>query len=495
MNTAAQKLDSRVADQTGTYPELKLLIAGVWTTSAETQPVVNPSTEAVIGCVPQASKEQIGKAIEAAQSGLLIWRSTAPAKRAQIILRAAQIIRERTERIAHAISIEHGKPLAQARAEISRACEFLEWDANEGRRMYGRIIPLDSGMRCSVVRQPVGIVAGFTPWNFPISIPARKVGGALAAGCALILKASEETPAGALLLVEAFVDAGLPAGVLTLLFGRPAEISEQLISHPSVRFITFTGSIPVGKHLSELAGRYMKPVTMELGGHAPVIVCHDVEPKKVAAIALAGKLRNAGQVCVSPTRFFVHQDIYPSFAQEFTQLAERITIGDSLDPATQLGPLANERRVEAIDSLVSDAVNRGGRLLCGGVRPNRPGFFYPLTAIGEVPDNAIAMQEEPFGPLALLTPFSELDDAIRRANALPYGLAAYAFTSSARQAGKISDEIECGNLAINHMTASTAETPFGGVKDSGLGREGGVEGLETYTVVKNVSHLVQFDCR
>ena len=344
-------------------------------------------------------------------------------------------------------------------------------------------------MRHSVLRQPIGVVAAFSPWNFPMSSPARKVGGALSAGCSIILKASEETPAGAVQLVQAFADAGLPAGVLDLVFGKPAEISEYLIPQPAVRLVTFTGSVPVGKHLAALAGAHMKPVIMELGGHAPVIVCDDIDPVSTAAKSVIGKSRNAGQVCVSPTRFFVQDSICDQFTAAVTQQAAALKVGNGMDPANQMGPLANGRRIETMEMLVVDAKSRGARVTAGGSRIGNRGYYFPLTVVADIPDDARAMREEPFGPLALISRVRSLDEAIEKANSLPYGLAACAFTNSARNADELAQRVEVGNLSINHFVASSAETPFGGVKDSGFGREGGIEGLQGYTAVKNVSHL------
>jgi succinate-semialdehyde dehydrogenase / glutarate-semialdehyde dehydrogenase len=394
-------------------------------------------------------------------------------------------MRGRVEDMAVAMTLEQGKPIAQSRLEILRGCEIIEWDAQEGRRIYGRIIPSEPGMRHSVLRQPIGVVAAFSPWNFPMSSPARKIGGALSSGCSIILKASEETPAGAVQLVQAFADAGLPPGVLNLVFGKPSDISEYLIPQPSVRLITFTGSVAVGKHLAALAGAHMKPAIMELGGHSPVFVCDDIDPAATAAKSVIGKSRNAGQVCVSPTRFFVQDSIYDAF----TEKAAAMRVGNGMDPANQMGPLANERRIAAMETLVTDTKAKGARVTTGGTRIGNRGYYFPLTVVADVPDDARAMREEPFGPLALLSRVRSLDEAIEKANSVPYGLAAYAFTNSARNADRLAESVEVDNLSINHFVASSAETPFGGVKDSGFGREGGVEGLQCYTVVKNVSHL------
>jgi succinate-semialdehyde dehydrogenase/glutarate-semialdehyde dehydrogenase len=471
------------------YPNLQLFIDGEWK-SRDGQPVLNPADDSVLGTVPHATRADLDAVLEAAEKGFKVWSRTSPAKRAEIILKAAQLMRERIEELAVAMTLEQGKPIVQSRLEILRACEIIEWDAQEGRRIYGRIIPSEPGMRHSVLRQPIGVVAAFSPWNFPTSSPARKVGGALSAGCSIILKASEETPAGAVQLVKAFADAGLPPGVLNLVFGKPAEISEYLIPQPAVRLVTFTGSVPVGKHLTALAGAHMKPVIMELGGHSPVIVCDDVDPVSSAVNSALAKSRNAGQVCVSPTRFFVEDAIYDRFTEAMTEKAASLKVGSGLDPANQMGPLANERRIAAMEMLVTDAREKGARVMTGGGRIGNRGNFYPLTVLADVPDEARAMREEPFGPLALLNRVRSLDEAIEKANSVPYGLAGYAFTNSARKAERMAESVEVGNLSINHFVASSAETPFGGVKDSGFGREGGTEGLQCYTVVKNVSHLM-----
>lgn len=469
------------------YPEIELYIDGRWK-RASGQPVINPADETTLGTVPTATRADLDDALDAAEKGFAIWRKTAPQKRAHIILKAAALIRARVDEMAVAMTLEQGKPIEQARLEILRGCEIIEWDATEGQRLYGRVIPSEPGMRHTVLRQPIGPVAAFSPWNFPMSSPARKVAGSLSSGCSIILKASEETPAGAVQLVRAFHDAGLPAGVLNLVFGNPAEISEYLIPQSRIRLVTFTGSIPVGKHLAAMAGAHMKPAIMELGGHGPVIVCDDVDPVSTAATSVIGKSRNAGQVCVSPTRFFVHESLYDRFADAFAENASALKVGNGLDPATQMGPLANSRRIDAMEALVADAKAKGARVLAGGHRLGNRGYYFPLTVLADVPDDARAMNEEPFGPLALVNPVKTLDDAIAKANSLPYGLAAYAFTRSAENADRLAEGVEAGNLSINHFVASIAETPFGGVKESGYGREGGTEGLQCYTVVKNVSH-------
>ncbi|HEX4198724.1 MAG TPA: NAD-dependent succinate-semialdehyde dehydrogenase [Caulobacteraceae bacterium] len=472
------------------YPDLQLYIGGAWRKTADGQPVLNPADESVIGMAPMASRSDLDEALAAAADGFRVWSRTSPAQRAAVMLKAAALLRERIDEVAYAITLEHGKPFAEGRAEVIRGCEFFEWDAGECVRAYGRVIPSQPGIRYMVLHQPIGTVAAFSPWNFPMSQPARKIGGAIAAGCSIIMKAAEETPAGAIHIARAFHDAGLPAGVLNLVFGAPAEISEYLIPKDQIRLVAFTGSTAVGKRLTELAGRNMKPVLMELGGHAPVIVCDDVDPVAAAITSAQRKYRNAGQVCTSPTRFYVMDSIYEAFTRTFAETARTVKVGDGFDPSTQMGPLANVRRIEALEMLVADAKAKGARLLAGGSRIGNRGYFFEPTALADLPDDARAMREEPFGPLALINPISSLDEGIEKANGLPFGLAAYAFTHSASNADRLIEGIEAGNFSINTLEASVAETPFGGVKDSGYGREGGAEGLSHYTTIKNVSHLM-----
>lgn len=471
------------------YPDLKLLIGGDWTTTGESRPVINPADESILGALPLASRSDLEAAVEAAEAGFKVWRRFSPVERSRIMYRAAQLLRERIDEIATAVTLELGKPLIQSRGEVLRACEIIEWDAAEGQRLYGRVGPSEPGLRKTVTREPVGVVAAFTPWNFPVGSPARKVSGALSAGCSVILKAAEETPAGAMLLARAFVDAGLPPGVLNLVFGEPAEISEFLIAQSSVRLVSLTGSVAVGKQLAALAGRHMKPTIMELGGHAPVIICEDADPVAVAEESVMAKSRTSGQVCVSPTRFLVHDAVYDRFMQSFVEKAIEVKLGCGLDHGVQMGPLANHRRLEAIERLVADAISKGARLMCGGVRLNTPGFFFPLTVLADVPREAAAMHEEPFGPLALISRFAHLHEAVAEANAVPYGLAAYAFTDATRNSDFLTDHLECGSLGINHFSPSGPDVPFGGVKDSGYGREGGIEGLQRYTTLKTISRL------
>ena len=474
-----------------TYPDLKLYIGGEWRKTPDDMPVINPATEAEIARLPRARISDLDDALAAAQDGFRIWRRTAPRDRADIMLKAARILRDRQEDIAQSITAEHGKPLSQARLEVIRGCEFIEWDAGEATRTYGRVIPSGPGVRYIVHHEPVGVVLGLSPWNFPMSQPCRKIAGALATGCSIILKAAEETPAGALHIVQAFHDAGLPAGVLNLVFGDPAQISDHLIRQDPVRLVAFTGSTAVGRHLTTLASENMTRVLMELGGHAPVIVCEDTDVEKAAVTSAIRKYRNAGQVCTSPTRFFVHESIFDRFLETFVKRAAATVVGNGMEAGVEMGPLANERRVPALAALVEDARAKGANILTGGGRIGNKGYFFEPTVLANVPDHANVMQEEPFGPLAVINPVASLDDAIARANAVPFGLAAYGFSNRADYIDRMTDEVEAGNISFNTLEASLPETPFGGVKSSGYGREGGTEGLDNYMNVKNVSHSMK----
>ncbi len=475
------------------YPDLHLYINGEWRKAAGDLPVLNPATEEEIGRLPHADKRELDDALAAAEQGFKVWRKVAPAERANIICKASALMRERQEEIATAITAEHGKPLAQARLEVIRGCEFFEWDAGEAVRTYGRVIPSAQGIRYVVHHQPIGTVAAFSPWNFPMSQPSRKLAGAIASGCSIILKAAEETPAGALHIARAFHDAGLPPGVLNLVFGTPAEISDHLIRQEQVRLVAFTGSTAVGRHLTTLAAQHMTPVLMELGGHAPVIVCEDTDVEAAAISGAVRKMRNAGQVCTSPTRFFVHEHVFDEYTKKFVQRAAATVVGNGMDSGVEMGPLANERRPEALAALVEDARDKGAEIRTGGNRLGDKGYFFEPTVLANVPDNARVMQEEPFGPLAVINPVTSLDEGIARANSVPYGLAAYGFTNRADYVDRMVEGIEAGNVSINTLEASLPETPFGGVKHSGFGREGGTEGLHNYMIVKNVSHSITID--
>jgi succinate-semialdehyde dehydrogenase/glutarate-semialdehyde dehydrogenase len=472
------------------YADLKMLLDGEWTNGANgrREPVIDPATEQTLGELPLAEREDLDRALDAARRNQKPWAATPPAERGRILRKAAEIMRAKADEIARQVTREEGKVLAEARAETLIGADIIEWYAEEGRRTYGRIVPgANPDVRFLVIKEPVGPVAAFTPWNFPVVTPARKIGGALAAGCTLIIKPSEETPAGALAIARALEEAGLPRGVLNLVFGVPAEVSEHVIASDVIKKISFTGSIPVGKHLAKLAAEGMKRATMELGGHAPVIVFDDVNVEKAATMSVAGKYRNAGQVCISPTRFFVHDKVYKSFVTAFAEKAAALKVGNGLEDGVQMGPLANDRRLEAVDGFVKEAVECGAELKTGGQRIGNQGYFYAPTVLAEVPEEARVMNDEPFGPIAPIVRFTDFDDLVERANRLPYGLASYAFTSSTETATRISNALQAGMVGVNHFVISTPETPFGGVKESGYGSEGGVEGLEAYLATKLVS--------
>jgi succinate-semialdehyde dehydrogenase / glutarate-semialdehyde dehydrogenase len=474
------------------YPELKLYIDNEPVSCASSSaalPVVNPADGSILGALPVAGPAQVRRALDAAQRGFARWSTTLPLERHRVIAKATGLIRERAESIATILTLEQGKPLAEARREVSLAADIIDFLAEEGKRLGARGVParIAGILSQSVERVPVGPVAAFTPWNFPANLPARKLGAALSAGCSVIIKPSEETPATCMELVRAFIAAGLPEGVLSLVCGNPAEISAALIADPIISKISFTGSVSVGKALGEQAARHLKRYTAELGGHAAVIVCADAAPAAVAALSVTAKFRNAGQVCASPIRFLVHRSIYGQFREAFVGGAQALKIGAGMEPGVQVGPLIHERRIIAMRQLVDDAVARGGRVLCGGKRIDRPGYFFEPTVLEAVPLQAQAQREEPFGPIALLDAFDDLEEAIGRANQLPYGLAAYAFTHDLRVAHDLGRRLQAGMVGINHFGISQPETPFGGVKESGLGSESGLEGLLGYTDVKLVS--------
>lgn len=471
------------------YSELGLFIDGAWKKNGgKSEEVINPATEKPLATLPHASKSDLDAALEAAKKGFATWKATSAYDRSKILRKAADLMRERHDMISKVMVMEQGKPYPEARAEVLVSADIIDWYAEEGRRSYGRIVPgRAKGTRQLVMQEPVGIVAAFTPWNFPVLTPARKVGGALAAGCSLIMKASEETPGACVEMVRCFADAGLPAGVLNLVFGVPAEVSEHLMAKDEIKKISFTGSIPVGKHLAALAAKTMKRTTMELGGHSPVVVFGDADPEKAADTIAAFKYRNAGQVCISPTRFYVQEDVYKKFLNRFTEYAKGIKLGDGLEKGIAMGPLANARRLDAMDSFVADAKDRGGKIQTGGQRRGNQGYFYEPTVITDIPDDSKIMTQEPFGPLAPIVTFKTFDEVVQRANSLEFGLAAYAFTSSNSTAAAIGDAIESGMVGINSIAVSTPETPFGGVKESGHGSEGGSEGLSAYLNTKFIS--------
>lgn len=472
------------------YPDIQLLIDGVWckAESGKTIPVVNPATGEQIGTVAHAEKADLDRALAAVEKGFQIWRKTSAFDRSKIMRKAADLLRARAETIAPLLTMEQGKPLIEAKGEALAGADVIDWFAEEGRRAYGRVIPARAaGIYQLVVKEPVGPVAAFTPWNFPINQVVRKLSAALATGCSIIVKGPEETPAAPAELIRCFVDAGVPAGVVNLVYGVPAEVSSYLIPHPVIRKISFTGSTVVGKQLAAMAGLHMKRATMELGGHGPVIVFDDADVDVASKMLAAAKFRNAGQVCVSPTRYLVQEKVYDSFVEKYVAATGKIKVGDGLKEGTTMGPLANTRRVVAIESFVDDALKAGAERKTGGSRIGEKGNFFEPTVLTNVPKTARAMNEEPFGPLAMINPFKTFEDAVTEANRLPYGLAAYAFTKSAKTANAVAAEVETGMITINHLGLALPEVPFGGVKDSGYGSEGGSEALEPYLVGKFVT--------
>lgn len=474
------------------YPALHLLIGGEAVAgSRDTLPVLNPATGHVLGHLPIATMDDLDAAVSAAVEGFDRWKATSAFDRAVVLRRTAQLLRDRRDLIACILTLEQGKPVAEARAEIDGAANVFEWFAEEGRRAYGRLIPArNADVDLQVRRFPVGPCALFTPWNFPADLPARKLAAALAAGCSTVIKPAEETPATALEIGRALKDAGLPDGVVNIVFGRADMISAHLIACPQIRKASFTGSVSVGRQLGRLAADHIKPITLELGGHAPVVVLDDVDIDRVTTLAAGAKFRNAGQICVSPNRFLVHERIYADFVARFADKARAVAVGDGLQPTTTMGPLAHERRIDAMERLVQDAADHGAKIAAGGSRMQGAGYFWSPTVVGGASPGLALMNEEPFGPIAPVMPFSDLDVALAEVNRLPYGLAAYAFTNSLRSARRITETCESGLLGINTFAIALPEAPFGGVKDSGSGVENGSEGLDAYLHTKFVAHSV-----
>ena len=472
------------------YPEVQLFVDGAWTKAAAGRflDVINPATGEPVGKVAHADKADLDRALEAADKGFKAWRKVPAFDRSKVMRKAANLLRERADAIAPLLTMEQGKPLAEAKGEVLAGADVIDWFAEEARRTYGRVVPARAeGVYQLVVKEPVGPVAAFTPWNFPINQVVRKLSCALAAGCSIIVKAPEETPASPAELIRCFADAGVPAGVINLVYGVPAEISEYLIPHPVIRKISFTGSTAVGKQLAALAGLHMKRVTMELGGHAPAIVFDDADVDTASKLLAGAKYRNAGQVCVSPTRVLVQERVYDQFVEGFVKYSKAVKVGDGLDSGTTMGPMANARRIAAMEMFIGDATQHGAKIQSGGHRIGNKGNFFEPTVITDVPKDARVMNEEPFGPLAVISPFSSFDEVVTEANRLPYGLASYAYTRSAKTANAIAAAVESGMISINHHGLALPEVPFGGVKDSGYGSEGGLEAIENYLNTKFVT--------
>lgn len=470
--------------------KIELLINGTWCQSSNgaTRDVINPASEEVLGQVPLCSDEDLQAATRAAKAGFAVWKSKTANERYGVMMRAAQLIEERKERIGRLLTLENGKPLGEAVPEVQFAADATRWYAEEGKRTYGRIVPARmAGVRQMVLKEPVGPVVAFAAWNFPSSNVIRKIAGALGAGCSIVLKPAEETPGTAVAIARCFQEAGLPDGVLNLVFGEPDHVSSTLLASPVFKKLTLTGSTAVGKLLQQRAAETLKRCTMELGGHAPVIVHEDADLDHAVKTLAAFKYRNAGQVCTSPTRFFIHDSHYGAFVEQFVTAAKAINVGNGLDAGTQMGPMIAERRLNAMEDLVEDAASKGATIACGGRRMSNRGYFFEPTVLTDVPQSARILTEEPFGPIAPLLKFSTFDEVIERANALPYGLASFCFTQSGALAQKTEDALDAGMVGVNHMMISTPETPFGGVNESGYGSESGLEGLEAFLRTKFVS--------
>lgn len=475
-----------------TYEDLCLYIDGEFIKGGgrKEQNIINPATDEVIGKLPHATREDLDRALASAQKAFESWKKSSPHERSKVLRRAAELLRERGEAIAANLVRDQGKPLAEARAEVAVSPEHAEWHAEEARRIYGRVIPpRQDGVRQLVLREPIGVVAAFTPWNFPMNQAIRKICAAIGSGCTIIIKGPEDTPSAVVALARIFHDAGLPKGCLNMVWGVPAEVSEYLIKSPIVRKISFTGSVPVGKQLAAMAGSMMKRCTMELGGHSPALVFADADVDRAADMLAAFKYRNAGQVCISPSRLYVQDKAYDRFVERFVNYTKNLKVGEGMAADTKMGPLAHKRRVPAIQRFVEDADSRGVKIETGGNTIGKSGNFFEPTVLTNVPDDAMVMTLEPFGPIAPIVRFKDIDEVLPRANSLPYGLAAYAFTNSTQTATAVSNGLESGMVTINHFGMALAETPFGGIKDSGYGSEGGTETFDGYLVTKFVTQL------
>ncbi|MEO8723284.1 MAG: NAD-dependent succinate-semialdehyde dehydrogenase [Sphingobium sp.] len=470
------------------YPALHMIIDGepVSAEHRRTQQVINPATGEPLGELPLADAADLDRALAASERGFALWRKAPAAQRAAVLQGAAKLLMERQEDLAQTATLEQGKTLAESRLEVAITAGLFTFYAGECARLYGRSLVRPEGMRSTVVHEPVGVVAAFSPWNFPIGNPGRKLGAPIAAGCAVIMKSAEETPASALGVLQCLLDAGLPGGVAQAVFGVPDDVSRHLLASPIVRKLSFTGSTVVGRHLAGLCIADMKRTTMELGGHGPVLVFDDVDLDRVLDATVAHKYRNAGQVCVAPTRFLVQQDVYGRFRDGFAERARAIKVGSGLDPDSQMGPMANARRLEAMDRLIADAQAQGGQLLCGGNRLGNQGFFYAPSVLAEVPESAAIMNEEPFGPVAIVNSYPDEAAMIAEANRLPYGLAAYVWTADAKRQQRMAREIEAGMVGVNTTMIGGADAPFGGVKWSGHGSEDGPEGVLACMITKAV---------
>lgn len=474
------------------YEALSLYIDGEFISGdgRKMQDVFNPATGEVVGQLPHATQKDLDHALTSSQRAFETWKKSSPMDRSAILRKVGELSRERAQAIGRNITLDQGKPLAEAVGEVVSCADHTDWHAEECRRIYGRVIlPRNPDVRQIVVREPIGVCAAFTPWNFPYNQAIRKVAAAVGAGCTVILKGPEDSPSAVMAIAQMFHDAGLPKGVLNIVWGEPATISDYLIRSPIVRKISFTGSVPVGKQLAALAGQHMKRATLELGGHSPVLVFDDADIDQSAKMLAKFKLRNAGQVCVSPTRFYVQEKAYEQFLAAFTAALKSVKVGNGLEKDVEMGPLAHERRVPTMSKFVEDARKHGGKVVLGGEPIGGPGNFFSPTILTDVPDDSMVMTEEPFGPIAPIVRFKEAEEVIKRANSLPFGLSSYLFTNSLQTATRVSNALEAGMVNINHFGSALPETPFGGIKDSGIGSEGGTETFDGYLVTKFITHI------
>lgn len=468
-----------------------VLVNGEWLGNKhEKLLVTNPANGEVIGSVPILSRDDIEYAIESANEAFQTWKEVPANVRANLLRKLAKIMIENKEELAKIMTMEMGKPLNESRGEVLYAASFLEWNADEARRVYGRTVPgRDSTQRILVLKQPVGVVAAITPWNFPAAMITRKLGPALAAGCTFIIKPAESTPLTAVKLMEYCEQAGIPKGVVNLVTGDPAEIGNTFMQHRLVRKVTFTGSTNVGKHLIRQSADQVKKLSLELGGHAPFIVFEDANIDKAVQGAIASKFRNAGQTCICANRIYVHESIQEEFTEKFKKAVESLKVGDGMDELTEIGPVINKQAYEKINRHVEDAIDKGAKIIIGGegYSENENSYYYKPTVLTNVTNNMLVTKEETFGPIAPIQTFKTDEEAIELANDTDYGLAAYFYTESVTRGTKVMENLEYGIVGWNDALPSTAQAPFGGMKQSGLGREGGAEGIEPYLETKYVS--------
>ncbi len=470
----------------------QLYINGAWCDSGNGKrlSVINPATEESIGEVAFGTRADCKRAIEAAHLAMNSWAKLTSWDRAKILKKTAELMRNRADGIARTLTMEQGKPLAEAKAEVLHSADTFEWFAEEGKRAYGQVIPNSApGKRHLTIKHPVGVVGAIGPWNFPITLQARKIAPALAVGCTIVCKPASQTPLSLINVFDCLIDAGLPKGVANLVMGPAGDIAAEFLENPIVRKISFTGSTEVGKQLMRGAANQVKRLSLELGGHAPFIVFPDADPEVVAKAAVIGKFRNNGQVCISPSRFFVHRDIEKRFTEAAVEAARALKLGNGLDAGTEIGPMFEKKAMDNTVELVNDAAGRGSKLLTGGKRCDRftKGYFFEPTILNKIAADAKILTEEPFAPIMPILDFSKLEEVIAAANNTKYGLAAYVFTNDLSIAWKMAEGLEAGIIGINDPVPATPQCPFGGMKESGLGRELAHEGLEAYLETKFIS--------